>query len=76
MLLPVLLFLIPFDLPAFVMIGWWFIQQFFYGMLSLSPMAARSGGIAFWAHIGGFVAGMVLIWPFIDRARRRMMRWY
>jgi len=32
---------------------------------------AQSGGTAFWAHVGGFVTGLVLIVPFIGRARRR-----
>ena len=70
-LFPVLLFLIPFDLPAFVIIGWWFVQQFLYGVLTLTPSAAQSGGVAFWAHIGGFLIGMISIVPFIARARRR-----
>ena len=70
-LFPVLLILIPFDLPAFVIIGWWFVQQFFYGVLTLTPSAAASGGVAFWAHVGGFLIGMISIVPFIERARRR-----
>jgi len=70
-LFPVLLFLIPFDLPAFAIIGWWFVQQFLYGVLTLTPAAAGSGGVAFWAHIGGFLIGMILIVPFIKEARRR-----
>ncbi len=73
-LFPLLLILIPFDLPAFVIIGWWFIQQFLNGVLTLTPSAAQSGGVAFWAHIGGFVFGMISIVPFIGRARRRA-RW-
>ncbi|MBI5650002.1 MAG: rhomboid family intramembrane serine protease [Chloroflexi bacterium] len=56
-------------LPALLVIGWWFAQQFFYGVGSLTQAAL--GGIAFWAHIGGFVAGVILILPFIPRARRR-----
>ncbi len=76
-LFPVLLILIPFDLPAFVIIGWWFIQQFFYGLMTLTPSAATSGGVAFWAHVGGFLVGMILIVPFIEQARRRVrwLRW-
>lgn len=73
-LLPFLILLLPIDLPAFLIIGWWFIQQFFYGIASLTPAAARSGGIAFWAHLGGFVSGIVLILPFVGRARRRVYR--
>jgi membrane associated rhomboid family serine protease len=76
-LFPVLLILIPFDLPAFVIIGWWFVQQFFYGLMTLTPSAANSGGVAFWAHVGGFLIGMILIVPFIEQARRRArwLRW-
>ena len=69
-LFPVLLILIPFDLPAFVIIGWWFVQQFSYGVLTLSPAAARSGGVAFWAHVGGFAAGAALGWLFPSRPKR------
>jgi len=76
-LFPVLLIFIPFDLPAFVIIGWWFVQQFFYGLMTLTPSAASSGGVAFWAHVGGFLVGMTLIVPFIEQARRRArwLRW-
>jgi len=75
-LIPVLIILLPIDLPAFVLIGWWFIQQFFYSLLSLTPTVAQSGGTAFWAHVGGFVTGLVLIVPFIGQARRRLRRYY
>ncbi len=75
-LIPVLIILFPIDLPAFVLIGWWFIQQFFYSILSLTPTVAQSGGTAFWAHVGGFATGLVLIVPFIGRARRRARRYY
>jgi membrane associated rhomboid family serine protease len=53
------------------LIGKWFVQQFFYGVLTLTPSAAASGGVAFWAHVGGFLIGMISIVPFIERARRR-----
>ena len=62
------------QVPAVVMIGWWFVQQFFYGIATLSD--AASGGVAFWAHIGGFVAGVIFILPFIGRARRRRAATY
>jgi membrane associated rhomboid family serine protease len=45
-------------LPAWVMLGYWFVIQFFSGLVSF---AGEGGGVAFWAHIGGFVAGVVLI---------------
>ena len=44
--------------PAFVMLGYWFLLQILGG---LPALGASEGGVAFWAHIGGFVAGLVLI---------------
>lgn len=45
-------------LPAIVVLGFWFVIQLFSGVLSLG---AQGGGIAFFAHIGGFVAGLALM---------------
>ena len=47
------------ELPAILVLGMWFVLQFFSGVLSLG--ARQPGGVAWWAHIGGFVAGIVLI---------------
>jgi hypothetical protein len=44
--------------PAFIVLGLWFVLQLFSGVLSLG--SADVGGVAFWAHIGGFVTGVVL----------------
>lgn len=46
-------------LPAYVMLGYWILLQVLGGLPALAGM--RSGGVAFWAHIGGFVAGLLLI---------------
>ena len=46
-------------LPAFVVLGVWFVLQLFQGFFSLGA-SAGAGGVAFWAHIGGFVAGALL----------------
>lgn len=67
-LFPLVILFWTIQVPAIIVIGWWFIQQFFYGIGVLSSGAAS--GIAFWAHIGGFGAGMVMILPFIGRARQ------
>ncbi len=48
-------------LPAVIVLGFWFVIQFFSGAASLSYAAQNVGGVAYFAHIGGFVAGMVLI---------------
>jgi membrane associated rhomboid family serine protease len=45
-------------LPAVVVLGLWFVLQLFDGVLALG--GADVGGVAFWAHVGGFVAGMVM----------------
>jgi membrane associated rhomboid family serine protease len=59
-------------IPAWFVLGEWFVMQFLYGTASLSAAQAGRdlGGIAFWAHVGGFVAGMVMIKVFPERARR------
>jgi hypothetical protein len=44
--------------PAIVVLGLWFVLQLFSGVLSLG--GPDVGGVAFWAHIGGFVAGIVM----------------
>jgi membrane associated rhomboid family serine protease len=48
--------------PAFLVLGLWFALQF----LS-APMTQAGGGVAYWAHVGGFVAGAALIFPFRRR---------
>jgi membrane associated rhomboid family serine protease len=50
------------EIPAVIVLGFWFVLQFFYGLASLGMQGM--GGIAFFAHIGGFVAGMGLIYLF------------
>jgi len=62
--------------PAWVMIGIWFALQLFSGVVSLGG-SADAGGVAFWAHVGGFVAGAILVWLFRDRdavARQNAVR--
>jgi membrane associated rhomboid family serine protease len=44
--------------PAFLMLGYWFLLQIVGGIPAL---ASEAGGVAFWAHVGGFVAGVVLV---------------
>jgi membrane associated rhomboid family serine protease len=69
-IIPVLFF-IPFPLPAFVLIGFWFVAQVFSGFSSLGVSAVGAGGgVAYFAHIGGFIAGALLINVFAIRRRR------
>jgi membrane associated rhomboid family serine protease len=56
-------FVTTFAMPAMFMIGYWFLLQLVGGVGSIG---AHGGGTAFWAHIGGFVAGAVLVIFFKD----------
>ncbi|HEY1268657.1 MAG TPA: rhomboid family intramembrane serine protease [Candidatus Binatia bacterium] len=51
-------FITSLALPAWAMLGYWFAIQFFSGLVSFG---GQMGGVAFWAHVGGFVAGIALI---------------
>ena len=55
------------ELPAILVLGGWFVLQFFSGIVSLG--ARGVGGVAWWAHIGGFLTGMALI-KLMDRGPR------
>ena len=52
------------QVPAIIVLGFWFIYQFFFGIASLSNMDMQVGGVAFFAHIGGFLGGLILVYPF------------
>jgi membrane associated rhomboid family serine protease len=60
-LVPVFYFLRIVELPALIYLGFWFISQLFNGLFALSAAAFQSGGVAWWAHIGGFVFGLAVI---------------
>jgi membrane associated rhomboid family serine protease len=47
--------------PAFVMLGLWFLIQFVSGVGSIARTEQTEGGVAFMAHVGGFIAGVILI---------------
>ncbi len=58
-------------LPAWIVLGYWFLAQFLSGAAtSVAYTSETGGGIAFWAHVGGFVAGILLIKIFPERPRR------
>lgn len=63
--------------PAWIMLGYWILIQFISGFMALSVRNQDVGGVAFWAHIGGFVLGAVLVFLFRDRGaveRQRVAR--
>ena len=69
-LVPILFFFQLMELPAILFLGIWFLMQFFSGALSLSTGAGSVGGTAWWAHIGGFVAGAILVLKYRHAKRR------
>jgi membrane associated rhomboid family serine protease len=59
----VLLFRVVTELPAWTAIGTWFLFQLISGLGALGA-GSRHGGVAYGAHVGGFLAGMILVFPF------------
>jgi membrane associated rhomboid family serine protease len=57
-MVPLGFFLTSMAWPAWMMLGYWLLLQFFSG---LTTIGQEGGGVAFWAHFGGFVAGVVLV---------------
>jgi len=72
------LFFMPWfiEIPAVFYLGFWFVSQLFNGLFALSVAETIStyGGVAYWAHIGGFMAGLLLVKLF--EQRRTYPRWY
>ena len=57
------------ELPAVIVLGSWFLMQFLSGTAAIAATAQNTGGVAWWAHIGGFLAGIVLL-PFFNPKRK------
>ena len=75
-LIPIIFFLRLTWVPALLVLGLWFVLQLFSGIGGVADMRAThgvTGGVAFFAHIGGFVAGMLLLRLFEPRAVRPLM---
>jgi membrane associated rhomboid family serine protease len=72
--IPIFFFPFFFELPALLFVGLWFLMQVVPGMLELLRPAA-AGGIAWWAHVGGFLAG-VLLTSVLARSARTYRRYY
>src|SRR5512142_1736286 len=65
-LIPILFIPFFFEVRAVLFMGFWFVMQLFSGALSLA-VTDTGGGIAWWAHIGGFALGFLLIKPMCSR---------
>jgi len=75
-LVPIFIFIRLMWLPAFLFLGLWFLLQIFGGL----GTPGEGGGVAYWAHVGGFAAGLLLVRPFAGRIWRPRPRvrnvWY
>jgi membrane associated rhomboid family serine protease len=67
-LLPIFLFFSVIRVRAIIFLGFWFVSQLFSGLASIG---AAGGGVAWWAHIGGFLVGLLLTPFFLNRPAPR-----
>jgi membrane associated rhomboid family serine protease len=66
-LIPIIIIPYIVDLPAWLFLGVWFASQVVSGLVD--HLALEAGGIAWWAHVGGFMAGMLLVRLFMKPER-------
>ena len=73
-IVPIVFFIQLLEVPAIVLLGLWFLMQLLSGVGSLG---ARSdvGGVAFWAHVAGFVAGLGFVYVFKQPERQKVEWW-
>jgi membrane associated rhomboid family serine protease len=65
------------EIPAILFLGIWFVTQLYSGLLSLGmPASVSMGGVAWFAHIGGFIYGFLLVKLFTPRRHPAYSRWY
>jgi membrane associated rhomboid family serine protease len=70
----IVIFITTVDIPAFFLLLYWFAIQFFSGVGSVGD-SASSGGVAWFAHVGGFIAGMLLVMLMPTQQRARPWRY-
>ena len=63
-----------FELPAIVLLGFWFLMQLFSaGAIAVTANSSGGGGVAFMAHVAGFIFGMIAV--FVFKKRQTQMEW-
>ena len=78
-LIPLLLFIQFVEIPAVFVLGLWFLFQLFSGTTAITSGVANNieeGGVAWWAHIGGFLLGIVLLYALRPQPRQPVYRQY
>ena len=74
-LIPLFIFIEIIEIPAVFFLGFWFLMQLFSGAGSIAHTTSSQGGIAFWAHVAGFVVGLVGVFVFRRPERQRVEWW-
>ena len=69
-LILIVFFITIVEVPALVVLGLWFLIQILYGTAELAQPVGGAGGVAYFAHIGGFIFGLLLIKAFANRVHR------
>jgi membrane associated rhomboid family serine protease len=65
------------EVPAVIFLGFWFVSQLFSGISALGiPNSANMGGVAWWAHIGGFIFGLLTVKIFARRPQIQIYTMY
>jgi len=74
-LVPLFIFLQTVELPAVVFLGLWFLMNLWSGIVGSLVAHTQAGGVAWWAHIGGFLVGLLWALPLRRRVPRRLRRY-
>ncbi len=64
------------EIPAVFFLGIWFLMQLFSGVGSVAQTAGSHGGVAFWAHVAGFLFGVLAVFVFRRPERQRVEWWH
>ena len=73
-LVPIIIFFNVFEVPAIFVLSFWLLMQVVGGVGRIAD-TSDTGGVAFWAHLGGFCTGMVTVWLFKRPERQRVDWW-
>jgi membrane associated rhomboid family serine protease len=73
-LIPIFIFIHFMEVPAWIFIALWFVLQLVLGYLSLGIIADGGGGVAWFAHIGGFLGGLVFVRVLYRQPKGRRQR--
>ncbi|HXH48252.1 MAG TPA: rhomboid family intramembrane serine protease [Terriglobia bacterium] len=74
-LIPLVIFFWTVRIPAMLILVYWFVIQFAAGYQTMAIESATKGGVAWWAHVGGFILGMLLTLAVPKRQRRAVQVW-